>query len=70
MIRRLAGVETVTLRASPMRSLTVPKEWTDLALPCAATAGETRSYLEFASLLLLADLVDQLKCIPRKELDK
>ena len=63
-------METVTLRVAPSTLITISKEWTDLAPPGAGEVGGTRRRLEFAGLLLLTDLVEQLDRIPKEGVDK
>lgn len=68
--RRVAGVETLSVRGSSRGPSSVPREWTDWAEPSPyADIGLAPRVLDFACLVELADLVEALDR-SRQELDK
>ena len=59
--RRVSGVDTLTLRHSDFGTLTVPREWTDLADPDPLiTPGQPAARLNARRLLELAALLREL----------
>ena len=63
-VRRVAGVETLSLRQAELGSFAVRREWTDWAPPGIAHepgAGHTPLLIDTTGLLALAELVASLK---------
>ena len=63
-IRRISGVETLSLRHALMGSFAVRRDWTDWAppgTPSESTDADTQLLIDAAGLLALADLVLSMK---------
>jgi hypothetical protein len=54
--RRVAGVETLILRGTPLGTCAVARDWTDVASP-TSDGGPTPAFLRFDCLAALAELV-------------
>jgi Family of unknown function (DUF5372) len=60
-VRIVSGVETLILRHSELGSVTVPREWTDLAPPGShASSGDQGLKIDAYGLVALAELTTVL----------
>ena len=60
-VRRISGVNILSLQDLSGGTFTIAKDWTDLADPSSQVLADTLpTILHFESLLALADLVDEL----------
>lgn len=62
-VRRVSGVETLSLRQAEFGSIAMPREWTDWASPDSQTAagGGEPLLIDAFGLLALTELVTSLK---------
>ena len=60
-VRRVSGVETLSLRGSSGGTLCVPQEWTDLGASPYADFDIAPSILDFEHLLALAQVLERIE---------
>jgi hypothetical protein len=61
-IRRISGVDSLSLRRSSDGSFAVPREWTDLAEPAPYTSLKVDPLtVDFECLVALAELVEEIR---------
>jgi hypothetical protein len=61
-IRRVSGVETLSLRHHELGSFAMPREWTDWAPPGSEAVACTRPlFIDTTGLIALAEIVAVLK---------
>jgi hypothetical protein len=59
-VRRVSGVETLSLRDADLGSFAMPREWTDWALPDSQVSIGEPLLVDAFGLLMLADLLGSL----------
>ncbi|MCA6112523.1 DUF5372 family protein [Bradyrhizobium cenepequi] len=62
-MRRVSGVETLSLRHPQLGSFAMPREWTDWAPPGSEAVACTQPlFIDATGLIALAEIVALLKC--------
>jgi hypothetical protein len=70
-LRRVSGVDTLVLEGSCLGTFSVPRAWTDQALPAPHIfLGQEGCLLEFESLMGLNALLRKIGHSPKKGIDK
>jgi hypothetical protein len=60
-VRRVSGVETLSLRHADLGSFAMPREWTDWAPPGAqASTNSVRLLMDAFGLIALAEFIENL----------
>jgi len=70
-LRRVSGVETLSLRHADLGSFAMPREWTDWAPPGASSAAPTTLLVvDVLGLVALTELVESILSPPVPGIDR